>query len=242
MLSACLLLWEGYRFILTDSRWTLPREFTPPTQRGSELHHLGQHHPGGETETQEEGICLRNQSKSAAQQGRENRPPDCDHVFFLLLQSTRGHGHGRVLRDRCWPHLHCHRLGQYLSPGWLPASLSPPRQVSVVALWLGFSLPRPSEPPHHGTRHCFPLLQTPAHRKLEHPRVWDQVCHGSEGPTPEKWRRNAITEHLPSTRHLIARLLVAIVCLIHTATLGGILPLLGAGTYSVRLHDLPEVA
>lgn len=147
MLSACLLLWEGYRFILTDSRWTLPREFTPPTQRGSELHHLGQHHPGGETETQEEGICLRNQSKSAAQQGRENRPPDCDHVFFLLLQSTRGHGHARVLRDRCWPHLHCHRLGQYLSPGWLPASLSPPCQVSVVALWLGFSLPRPSEPP-----------------------------------------------------------------------------------------------
>lgn len=126
MLSACLLLWEGYRFILTDSRWTLPREFTPPTQRGSELHHLGQHHPGGETETQEEGICLRNQSKSAAQQGHENRPPDCDHVFFLLLQSTRGHGHARVLQDRGWPHLHCHRLGQYLSPGWLPASLSEP--------------------------------------------------------------------------------------------------------------------
>lgn len=100
-----------YRFILTDSKWTLPREFTPPTQRGSELDHLGQHHPGGETETQREGICLRNQSKSVAERGRENGPPGCGHVSFLL-QSPRDHG--QVLWDRCWPHLHCHRWERYL--------------------------------------------------------------------------------------------------------------------------------
>lgn len=76
-----------------------------------------------------------------AEQGRENGPPACDHMLFLLPRSTRDHGH--VLRGRCWPQLHGRRLGQYLRhlDGCLPASLSPPRQVSVVAPWLGFSLP-----------------------------------------------------------------------------------------------------